>query len=25
EYLQTLVELGLPLSATRMRELCYAD
>ncbi len=25
EYLQTLVELGLPLSASRMRELCYAD
>ncbi|WP_293332422.1 PIN domain-containing protein [Microcoleus sp. CAWBG58] len=25
EYLETLVELGLPLSATRMRELCYAD
>ncbi len=25
EYLATLVELGLPLSATRMRELCYAD
>jgi predicted nucleic acid-binding protein len=23
EYLQTLVELGLPLSAARMRELCY--
>ncbi|MEG4805972.1 PIN domain-containing protein [Microcoleus sp. F8-D3] len=25
EYLETLVELGLPLSATRMRELCYRD
>ncbi|MEG4235555.1 PIN domain-containing protein, partial [Microcoleus sp. Pol11C3] len=25
EYLQTLVELGLPLSANRMRELCYRD
>jgi predicted nucleic acid-binding protein len=25
EYLETLIELGLPLSATRMRELCYAD
>jgi predicted nucleic acid-binding protein len=25
EYLETLVELGLPHSATRMRELCYAD
>ncbi len=25
EYLQTLVELGLPLSANRMRELCYGD
>ena len=25
EYLETLVELGLPLSATRMRELCYVD
>lgn len=23
EYLQTLVELGLPLSSARMRELCY--
>lgn len=25
EYLATLVELGLPLSATRMRQLCYRD
>jgi len=25
EYLETLVKLGLPLSATRMRELCYPD
>ncbi len=25
EYLETLIELGLPLSASRMRELCYAD
>jgi predicted nucleic acid-binding protein len=25
EYLETLLELGLPHSATRMRELCYAD
>ncbi|MEG4393415.1 PIN domain-containing protein [Microcoleus sp. BROC3] len=25
EYLQTLVELGLPLSANRMGELCYRD
>ncbi|MCC3406329.1 MAG: PIN domain-containing protein [Microcoleus sp. PH2017_10_PVI_O_A] len=25
EYLATLIELGLPLSAARMRELCYAD
>ncbi len=25
EYLETLVELGLPLSATRMRELWYVD
>ena len=25
EYLQTLVKLGLPLSANRMRELCYRD
>ena len=25
EYLQTLVELGLPLSANGMRQLCYGD